>query len=405
MTTQIKTGQGSIAYGISNASLNPFFGGGFNITAGRVFGIINTKNTPTSKLFNKYGGFTALGTIFYKDFDISKNEIGLPNDDDFLNECESARPFFPQFNYFPLIGELVYIVTLSSPTPGKPQNYYINPINIWRNYQVNAQTPLKSTPLGKTFIQNSSLRPLLNFEGDNIILGRKGNSIRFGSTVKKLSYLNNWSDRGKDGDPITIITNGIALDPSKDFYVEDINKDKASIYLTTTQRVPLKINVLTYNPNTAPIPVNEYDKSSQIILNAGRIVLNSSQENLMFFSKKDIEISTDNMISLNGEGGIYLNAKKTKNTLGDVVQKIYLGSKSDGSTPDEPLLLGAKTVTLLNDMIAMIAIFAARMTACSNTQEGAPLSKVEAASEDLFNNLVSLFDKLDDITSQQNFTV
>ena len=29
-------------------------------------GIINTKNTPTSKLFNKYGGFTALGTIFYK---------------------------------------------------------------------------------------------------------------------------------------------------------------------------------------------------------------------------------------------------------------------------------------------------------------------------------------------------
>ena len=53
----------------------------------------------------------------------------------------------------------------------------------------------------------------------------------------------------------------------------------------------------------------------------------------------------------------------------------------------------------------MVAIFAARMTACSNTQEGAPLSKVEAASEDLFNNLYSLFDRLDDITSQQNFTV
>ena len=400
----IKTGLGSISSEMSNVSSNQS-GGDFTIQAGRVFAIINTRNTPTSFQFDKYGGFDALGTIFYKDFDESKNEIGSSTDDGFLNGCSVAKPFFPQFNYFPLLGEVVYIIDLPSPTPGEPQHYYLNPINIWGNSQVNAQTPLKKTPLGKTFTEKSALRPLLNFEGDNIILGRKGNSIRFGSTIKTFSFLNNWSDRGNNGDPITIITNGIALDPSKEFSVEDINKDAASIYLTTTQRVPLNINVLTYNPNTAPIPVNEYDKSSQIILNAGRIVLNSSQENLMFFSKKDIEISTDNMISLNGEGGIYLNAKKTKNTLGDVLQKIYLGSKSDGSTPDEPLLLGDKTVTLLSNMIAMIAIFAARMTACSNTQEGAPLSKVEAASEDLFNNLVSLFDKLDDITSQQNFTV
>jgi hypothetical protein len=399
----IKIGLGSISSGISNVSSNTN-GPISTIKSGRVFGIITTRNSPTPFQFNKYGGFTALGTIFYKDFDESKNEVGSLTDD-FLNGCTTAKPFFPQFSYFPLLGELVYIIELPSPIPGQPQKYYINPINIWGNSQVNAQTPLKSTPVGKTFVENSSLRPLLNFEGDNIILGRKGNSIRFGSTVKTFSFLNNWSSTGNNGDPITIITNGIALDPSKDFYVEDINKDAASIYLTTTQRIPLNTNILAYNPNTAPIPINEYSNSSQIILNAGRIVLNSSQENLMFFSNGDVEISTNNMISLNGDGGIYLNSKRTKNTLGDVIPKIFLGTKSDGSKPTEPLLLGDKTVTLLGDMIAYLAIFAAQMTACSVTQEGAPLSKVEASSEALYSNLYSLFNRLEDITSQQNFTV
>lgn len=399
----IKIGLGSISSGISNVSSNQS-GGNFIIKAGRVFGIINTNNSPTPFQFNKYGGFTALGTIFYKDFDESQNEIGSL-EDDFLNGCESAKPFFPQFNYFPLIGEIVYIVDLPSPIPGKPQKYYINPISVWNNFQVNAQTPLKTTPLGKTFVENASLRPLLNFEGDNIILGRKGNSIRFGSTVSKFSYLNNWSDRGNNGDPITIITNGLASDPSKDFYVEDINKDAASIYLTTTQRIPLKTNVLAYNPNTSPIPINEYSNSSQIILNAGRIVINSNKENLMFFAENDVEISTNRMISLNGDGGIFLNPKRTRNTAGDIVPKIFLGAKSDGSKPTEPLLLGDKTVTLLADMITYLATFAAQMTACSNTQEGAPLSKVESSSEALYTNLFSLFNRLEDITSQQNFTV
>lgn len=399
----IKIGLGSISSGISSVSSNQS-SGNFVIKAGRVFGIINTKNSPTPSQFNKYGGFTALGTVFYKDFDDSKNEIGSLSDD-FLNGCETAKPFFPQFNYFPLIGEIVYVVELPSPIPGKPQKYYINPINIWNNYQVNAQTPLKTTPLGKTFVEDSSLRPLLNFEGDNIILGRKGNLIRFGSTVPKFAYLNNWSDKGAGGDPITIITNGIDLDPDKDFYVEDINRDAASIYLTTTQRIPLKTNVLAYNTNTASTPIDEYSNSSQIILNAGRIVLNSNKENLMFFAENDIEMSTNRIISLNGDGGIYLNSKRTKNTAGDIVPKIFLGSKSDGSKPTEPLLLGDKTVTLLADMITYLATFAAQMTACSNTQEGAPLSKVESSSEALYTNLFSLFNRLEDITSQQNFTV
>lgn len=399
----IKIGLGSISSGISNVSSNQS-GGNFTIKSGRVFGVISTNNSPTPFQFNKYGGFTALGTIFYKDFDDSKNEVGSLTDD-FLNGCEVAKPFFPQFNYFPLLGEIVYILDLPSPIPGQPQKYYVNAINIWGNSQVNAQTPLKTTPLGKTFVENSSLRPLLNFEGDNIILGRKGNSIRFGSTVKTFSFLNNWSDRGNNGDPITIITNGIATDLAKDFYVEDINKDAASIYMTTTQRIPLNTNVLAYNPNTSPTPINEYSNSSQIILNAGRIVLNSNQENLMFFSEGDVEVSTNNIISLNGDGGIYLNSKRTRNTLGDVVPKIFLGTKSDGSIPTEPLLLGDKTVSFLGDMVTYLATFAAQMTACSNTQEGAPLSKVESSSEALYSNLYSLFDRLEEITSQQNFTV
>ena len=107
----IKTGLGSISSEMSNVSSNQS-GGDFTIQAGRVFAIINTRNTPTSFQFDKYGGFEALGTIFYKDFDESKNEVGSSTDDGFLNGCSVAKPFFPQFNYFPLLGEVVYIIDL-----------------------------------------------------------------------------------------------------------------------------------------------------------------------------------------------------------------------------------------------------------------------------------------------------
>ena len=92
---------------------------------------------------------------------------------------------------------------------------------------------------------------MLPFAGDVINQGRWGNSIRFGSTARSLG-LNNWSDSGKNGDPITILRNGQPKDSTPKGWVpitEDINKDLASLYLTSTQQIPLSLsceNFLSY---------------------------------------------------------------------------------------------------------------------------------------------------------------
>jgi hypothetical protein len=58
------------------------------------------------------------------------------------------------------------------------------------------------------FNENSLIESILPFEGDYILEGRFGNTLRFGSTNKINTGENFWSDSGKNGDPITILTNG-----------------------------------------------------------------------------------------------------------------------------------------------------------------------------------------------------
>jgi hypothetical protein len=60
-------------------------------TTGRVYGVVTTKDTPTKAMFEKVGGFNAIGTVFY----LSYNEsIGIAGrtDDAFLDDCNIAKP-------------------------------------------------------------------------------------------------------------------------------------------------------------------------------------------------------------------------------------------------------------------------------------------------------------------------
>ena len=272
----IRTGVGSLTSGISRASSQssppppP-------LKVGKVYGVITTISTPTIKQFDRAGGFGGIGSVFFLDYNNAKNTVGN-NTDPFLDSCDIAKPLFPNFSYYPLLGELIYILDLPSPssqlTPkGTPQKYYITSLNIWGNPQVNDLSPNLISPLGKTFVENPLIRNLLNFEGDFIIQGRKGNSIRFGSTVRFASNNNEWSTSAfsKEGDPIMIISNGHNYKKDDSFYIEKINEEGASIYLTSTQTIPLKINVKDpINPFT--IPMFDFYTNPQVIINADRIV-------------------------------------------------------------------------------------------------------------------------------------
>jgi len=363
-------------------------------TAGRVYGVITTENTPTAAMFKKAGGFNAIGTVFYLNYNESIGVIGSM-DDEFLDSCNIAKPLSSQIANYPVLGELVNIINLPSSdtqqSPGSTFPYYTL-INLWNSVQQNAQPANINANLGITFVENSNIRSLLPFEGDYIIQGRQGGSIRFSSTTKLYSDLNEWSSIGTEDSPITLITNGLKFDPKKSYYVEQINKDDSSIYLTSNQQIPLQTDRTgTLNPLTKPIDPSKYF-NAQIIINSDRVVLNSKRDEVMIFAKSNIELNTKNIINLNANERVHLNS----NT-------VFLGTVNN-SLPTEPLVLGDKLNTLLENLLDSLYSFGTSLSTVVGSPEGAPAMDINSAAEGLLNDIDRINNNLEGILSQQNFT-
>lgn len=362
--------------------------------AGRVYGIVTTENTPTKAMFEKVGGFNAIGTIFYRDYNESIGTIGRI-DDAFLNECKIAKPLSSQIANYPVLGELVNIIDLPSPatqiSPASTSPYYTL-INLWNSIQQNAQPANDTANLGITFVENSNIRSLLPFEGDYIIQGRQGGSIRFSSTTKLHSDSNEWSSIGNEDSPITIITNGLKFDPKKSYYVEQINKDDSSLYLTSTQQLPLQTDRTgVLNPLTNPIDASKYF-NAQAILNSDRIILNSKKDEVMIFAKTNVEINTKNIINLNAGDRVHLNSNK-----------VFLGTVND-QLPTENIVLGGKLHDLLLNLMDTLHKFGTDLSSIVGSPEGAPATDIIAAANSLCNSINTIEKNLEGILSQQNYT-
>lgn len=327
-----------------------------------------------------------------------------------------AFPLQPGVKNYPLINEIVFLV--SQPTKKLQQRtsavslYYISVVNLWNHphhnaipYSAGSSTPANSknyqdTTLGSTnkltdssgeikfgdyFKERPNIFPLQPFEGDTIYEGRWGNSIRLTGTAPSR---NPWSSEGTQGDAITIIRNGQTDSPAKngwDFTVEDINTDASSIYLTTTQKVPLvsNTNYFSYKSN-APTKPDEYT-GKQIILNSGRLIFNTTEDHLMLSSAKSISLSSTETI----------NVDATEMTI--QTEKLYLGSKS----ATEPLLLGDTTVELLKEMIAILKDLVIASQTASNS--GGPIPSLNQKAPGLLKRIFALNPDL--LKSNSNFTV
>lgn len=360
---------------------------------GKVFGVITTKDTPTKELFERSGGWDGVGTVFYLDYDNSK-DINETN----LLTCKVAKPFHASIQNYPLVGELINIINAPSPTTqidnNKSQKYYTGVINIWNNNQQNSPS---GDFLGKTFLENPDIRKLICFQGDRIYQGRKGNGIRFGSTVPLYSNISEWSRNGRpDGDPITILINGYvttdtgSLSPN----IEEINKEISSIYMTSTQTLPLIPGASIINPINSSLAPSKYI-NSQIILNSDRITINSKKDEVLLFAKTNLELNTDNIINLNAGQYIHLNT-----------EKILLGTKSDKTIPDEPILLGGQTHDLLLEVCNTLQRLAGYLaSAVTISSDGAlPIPSINDGGTQLFNDVTNLIDKLGTIQSDKVFT-
>jgi hypothetical protein len=376
---------GIVASTSRNAVIPPF-----KQQIGKVFGVITTENTPNEDLFKNNGGFNGIGTIFYLDYDQSKDTTNVD-----LSACKVAKPFYANSQDYPLVGELVSLTdgpaATSQVTPNASQKYYLGTINIWNNNQHNSPS---TDSLGTTFNENADIRNLLSFQGDRIYQGRKGNGIRFGSTVSSYSNISEWSSVGNNGDPITILVNGYVTTDKKSLApnIEEINKELSSIYMTSTQKIPLKPGALITNPVLSSILPPNYT-NPQIILNSDRITLNSKKDDIVLISSGFIELNTDSIININAGNYTHINSPK-----------ISLGTKKDGTVADEPLLLGNKTKDLLTQLISILSTLGNDLTSVITPPPGAPLVGVNIAGTNLTAALSTLQDLIKDISSTNNFT-
>jgi hypothetical protein len=380
---------------------------------GRVVSIVLDENHPR---FKELGEWNGLGTIEYTLVD---QPVPISQ------SYPTAKPYDPSVRNFPLINEIVLISSFPNTDIGEFSSskiaYYVSIIGIWNHPHHNAfpqnsnilppsqqkdyiQTELGSVRrvtdqsteifLGRTFVERGNIHPLLPFEGDRIIEGRWGNSIRFGSTVKNTP--NTWSSTGENGDPITIIRNGQGNQTDEGWIptVEDINNDDTSIYLTSTQKIPLqsqavKLNqYFSYPDNGKPTSPNEY-AGRQVILNSGRLILNTTQDHLLLSSQKSIGFTAVESINFDTTNDIILQA-------GDV----YLGSKN----ATEQVLLGNTTVNLLNTLIGELIKLTNTLATAQVTGFG-PLATVNGQAAIINTTLLNLQAQLNTLLSNSVRTV
>jgi hypothetical protein len=224
---------------------------------------------------------------------------------------------------------------LNNPTPNSQTVNYLQSFNGATNIVPDTDTELNyNSPdqlENSTFVERSNIHPLLPFEGDVMYESRWGSSLRFSSTVKPK---NPWSKSGTNGDPITIIRNG--QDPnSSDFgaepIIENINKDLASIYLSSYQQVPLTLANSLFQSYTTPPTLPSQFSQPQIILNSDRVILNAKTDSILISGEKSVGISSNESINLDTPSH-YISSNDIK-----------LGS----NTATQPVLLGDNTVELL----------------------------------------------------------
>jgi hypothetical protein len=305
---------------------------------GRVLDIILDENHPD---FSIQGEWNSIGTIQFKI--VSSDNVG---------NIRFAKPLYPNIKCFPIVNELVVIFLITIPSivneSYTTEYYYMNGVSFW-NHPHHNSTPIPfennlppsqqldyqqtegglvrritdgsseielNSPLNpsqNTFIERSNIHPLLSFSGDMIYEGRWGNSLRLGSTAKSKSlYNNNWSSVGENGDPITIIRNGQPKNVSTEGWLpitEDISKDLSSIYLTSTQKIPISLsneNFISYT--TPPITPAQYS-NPQIIFNSDRIILNAKSDSILISGQNSVGLSSNGSINVESTDSINISSK------------------------------------------------------------------------------------------------
>ena len=264
-------------------------------------------------------------------------------------ESYACKPFNMNIKQIPLIGEHVLIFKAynqeTTLTKTGIEWYYFSPYSIQSSINSNLLPGISYNTISEAEAQKikpgvnfeaKSISPLQPYEGDLMIEGRWGNTLRFGSTTKNETGLINSSWHGAAstiGDPIIILSNGQINKPNKQFVVENIQTDNASIYLTSTQKIKqFKLN------NKLKIGSSEsaFNKP-QLIGAADRIILTAKTDIVAIDSQKGIELHAPKInIGISDEKEPLLHSTATIELLKKLIQICQIGfvdSNGSVSTP------------------------------------------------------------------------
>ena len=351
-------------------------------------------------------------------------EVQLGGSDTILG----VLPFFPNLKNYPLTNETVLVIGLANKGYKNNFNnltfYYISPLNLWNNNQVNpipypttkvtpnsqgksyqeveeTGNPNRSLPTSNTtfkpglyFNEDNIPNPTFPYEGDYIVDGRFGNSLRFGNTVSNsnTSIENNWSTTGSIGDPITILTNKKHTEqPLFNSITEDINLDGSSAYFTSTQQIPIEVSsqndYLSYDtPPTTPTQYN----GEQIILNSGRLLFNSTSDHILLSSAKSINLNTVESVNIDA---------RTKTVI--QTPELYLG----GVETSQPVVLGDDLVDLLSKILTDFEYLTGALQNQLGVPVGSPVAPTNLIAQAINNKIGGYKAELSNILSQTTKTV
>ena len=193
-------------------------------------------------------------------------------------------PLDPNNLQIPVRGEVV----LGTEFLGK--YYYMSKLNIQNSPIANTKPnissysskPLEDFQLGKYFTENpNGSKKLITREGDTILQGRFGNSIRLGSNQSE-DFFNDPQTSDFIDSPNVKIVSGISDigDDEKVYYQENLDTEINSIYLTTKEDVSFKFN-------------------GNDIENNGQPQITIQSDNIVFHGKENFNVYS-NEINLGG---------------------------------------------------------------------------------------------------------
>lgn len=323
----------------------------------RVVDVILDSSHPE---FEKYGKWASIGLIKYrvlvKQQNVQRTET-LP----------IAYPLQSHIKHIPLKNEIVLIFSspseelIGSATNNK--NYYLDIVNLWNHPHHNAH-PGRSeeAELGDDFEELADINPMRPYEGDIILEGRQGQSLRFTSAVKGKTP---WTSTNNNT-PLIILSNGqIKTDNGFEFITEDINKDLSSIYLTSDQKIDLTLANIssTYKPSA------DYQQS-QLILTSGRLVFNSREEDIIFSAKSNLVAKSTNL---------YL---QSTDLLDLESNRIEIGHGAN-----EPAVLGNAMLSRLTAVMTQLVALSTGLASIGIPQVTAPASELLREATTFINNV------------------